>query len=156
MTDLGGGKPPETQTATSQTDLILYPRRWLAAGVMIGAATMDLIDLTIVNVALPTIHSDLRATGTELEWVVSAYMLAFAATLIIAGSFGDVLGRKRVFVGGIAVFGLASLAAAVAHAPGQLIAARVVQGVAAAAMLPQLFGTFRAMFTHDERGKALG
>src|SRR3989442_14583152 len=105
-----------------------YPRRWLAAIVMIGAAMMDLIDITVVNVALPTIRDDLGASGTQLEWVVSAYMLAFAAMLIVAGSFGDLLGRKRVFVGGIVVFGLASLAAGISQTPGELIAARVVQG----------------------------
>jgi EmrB/QacA subfamily drug resistance transporter len=133
-----------------------YPRRWLAAVVMIAAAMMDLIDITVVNVALPTIRSDLGASGTQLEWVVSAYMLAFAAALIVAGSFGDLLGRKRIFCGGIAVFGLASLAAGLAQTPGQLIAARVVQGTAAAAMIPQLLGTFRAMFSGEERGKAFG
>src|SRR3954466_12899470 len=98
-----------------------YPRRWLAAAVMIGAATMDLIDLTIVNVALPTIRADLGASGTQLEWVISAYMLAFAAGLIVAGSFGDLLGRKRIFCAGIAIFGLASLAAGLAQSPDQLI-----------------------------------
>src|SRR6266516_6694431 len=87
------------------------PRRWLAAVVMIGAALMDMIDITVVNVALPTIRRDLGASGTQLEWVVSAYMLAFAATLITAGSFGDLLGRKRVFLAGIVLFGLASLGA---------------------------------------------
>ena len=133
-----------------------YPGRWIAAVVMIGAAMMDLIDITVVNVALPTIRSDLGASGTQLEWVVSAYMLAFAATLIVAGSFGDLLGRKRLFCGGIALFGLASLAAGLAQTPGALIAARVVQGAAAAAMIPQLLGTFRAMFSGEERGKAFG
>ena len=133
-----------------------YPRRWLAAVVMIGAAMMDLIDLTVVNVALPTIQADLGASGTELEWVVSAYMLAFAAGLIVAGSFGDLLGRKRIFLGGIAVFGLASLGAGLAQSPGELIAARVVQGVAAAAMIPQLLATFRVIFSGEERGKAFG
>jgi EmrB/QacA subfamily drug resistance transporter len=133
-----------------------YPRRWLAAAAMIGAATMDLIDITIVNVALPTIRSDLDTSGTQLQWVVSAYMLAFAAALIVAGSFGDVLGRKRIFVAGVAAFGLASLAAGLAQSPGALIAARVVQGAAAASMLPQLLGTFRSMFADDERGRALG
>ena len=77
---------------------------------MIAAATMDLIDLTIVNVALPTIRTDLGASGTQLEWVISAYMLAFAAALIVSGSFGDLLGHKRIFIAGIATFGLASLA----------------------------------------------
>jgi EmrB/QacA subfamily drug resistance transporter len=131
-------------------------RRWLAAAVMIGAATMDLIDLTIVNVALPTIRTDLGASGTELEWVISAYMLAFAASLIVAGSFGDLLGRRRIFCAGIATFGLASLAAGLAQSPEQLIAARVVQGVAAAAMIPQLLATFRSIFDGEERGKAFG
>jgi EmrB/QacA subfamily drug resistance transporter len=123
---------------------------------MIVAVTMDLIDLTIVNVALPTIRADLNASPSQLEWVISAYMLSFAALLIVAGSFGDQLGRKRIFLGGIAVFGAASLAAGLAQNPDQLIAARVVQGGAAAAMVPQLLATFRAIFGHEERGKAFG
>ena len=89
-----------------------YPRRWLAAIVMIVGALMDMIDVTIVNVALPTIRRDLHASATQLEWVVSGYMLAFGAALIIAGNLGDLLGRKRVFLFGVAMFGLASLAAA--------------------------------------------
>jgi EmrB/QacA subfamily drug resistance transporter len=133
-----------------------YPRRWLAAVVMVGAVLMDMIDITIVNVALPTIGRDLAATGTQLEWVVSAYMLAFAAVLITAGSFGDLLGRKRIFCGGIAVFGIASLAAGLAQDPSQLIAARVVQGAAAASMVPQLLATFRVIFSGAERGQAFG
>src|SRR5436190_1615419 len=141
-------------TATHTPRTRHHPRRWLAAAVMIGAATMDLIDITVVNVALPTIRADLGASGTELEWIVSAYMLAFAALLIVSGSFGDLLGRKRIFLGGIAVFGLASLAAGLAQSPGELIAARVVQGTAAAAMIPQLLATFRAIFDGEERGKA--
>lgn len=123
---------------------------------MVGAVLMDMIDITIVNVALPTIGRDLDASGTELEWVVSAYMLAFAAVLITAGTFGDLLGRKRIFCAGIAAFGLASLAACAAQDPGQLIAARVVQGAAAAAMVPQLLGTYRVIFDRAERGKAFG
>ena len=144
----------EAATAAVGNGPRAYPRRWLAAAVMMGAATMDLIDLTIVNVALPTIRADLGASGTQLEWVISAYMLAFAAALIVAGSFGDLFGRKRLFCGGIAVFGLASLAAGLSQSPDQLIGARVVQGVAAAAMIPQLLGTFRAIFDGEERGKA--
>src|SRR5690348_12474525 len=131
-------------------------RRWLAAVVMIAAVAMDLIDVTIVNVALPTIRADLGASASQLEWVISAYMLSFAALLIVAGSFGDLLGRKRVFLAGIAVFGAASLVAGLAQTPGELIAARVAQGAAAAAMVPQLLATFRAVFTHEERGTAFG
>ena len=131
-----------------------YPRRWLAAIVMIVGALMDMIDVTIVNVALPTIRGDLHASATQLEWVVSAYMLAFAAALIIAGNLGDLFGRKRVFLTGVAVFGLASLAAGLSQSGAELIAARVVQGTAAAAMAPQVLATFRAMFSGAERGKA--
>ena len=133
-----------------------YPGRWLAAGAMMAALLMDMIDVTIVNVALPTIRRDLAASAAQLEWVVSAYMLAFAAVLITAGSLGDLFGRKRLFLIGITVFGLASLGAGLAQAPGQLIAARVVQGAAAAVMTPQLLATFRTMFSGRERGQAFG
>jgi EmrB/QacA subfamily drug resistance transporter len=133
-----------------------YPRRWLAAIVMIVGALMDMIDVTIVNVALPTIRRDVHASATQLEWVVSGYMLAFAAALIIAGNLGDRFGRKRVFLTGAAVFGLASLAAGISGSGAELIAARVVQGIAAAAMAPQVLATFRAIFPSSERGKAFG
>jgi EmrB/QacA subfamily drug resistance transporter len=131
-----------------------YPGRWLAAIVMIAGALMDMIDVTIVNVTLPTIRRDLHASATQLEWVVSGYMLAFAAALIIAGNLGDRFGRKRVFLAGVAVFGLASLAAGISGSGAELITARVVQGAAAAAMAPQVLATFRAIFAGAERGRA--
>ncbi len=133
-----------------------YPRRWLAAIVMIVGALMDMIDVTIVNVALPSIRRDLHASATELEWVVSGYMLAFAAALIIAGNLGDLFGRKRLFLSGAALFGLASLGAGLSASGAELIAARVVQGAAAAAMAPQVLATFRVIFAGEERGKAFG
>ncbi len=146
----------ELSTTRDTSPMYAASRRWLAAVVMVGAVLMDMIDVTIVNVALPTIQRDLGASGTQLEWVVSAYMLAFAATLIVAGSFGDLLGRKRVFLIGIAVFGAASLAAGLAQSPAALIVARVVQGAAAAAMVPQVLATFRSIFVGKERGQAFG
>jgi MFS family permease len=108
-----------TTTTLSQetTGPAPYPRRWAAAIVMMTAALMDLIDGTIVNVALPTIRRDLHASGPSLEWVVSAYLLAFAATLITAGRVGDLVGRKRLFLAGVATFGLASLACGLAATP---------------------------------------
>jgi EmrB/QacA subfamily drug resistance transporter len=124
--------------------------------VLIIGALMDMIDLTIVNVALPTIRQDLHASATQLEWVVSGYMLAFAGGLIIAGSLGDLLGRKRVFLAGVALFGAASLGAGLAQSAGDLIAFRVIQGAAAAAMAPQVLATFRTMFGPKERGQAFG
>ena len=133
-----------------------YPRRWLAAIVLIVGALMDMIDVTIVNVALPSIQRDLHASATQLEWVVSGYMLAFAAALIIAGNLGDKFGRKRLFLSGAALFGLASLAAGLSGSGAELITARVVQGAAAAAMAPQVLATFRVIFGRAERGKAFG
>jgi EmrB/QacA subfamily drug resistance transporter len=145
-----------TAAALVQSRAVAHPRRWLAAAVMMVAALMDMIDVTIVNVALPTVRADLGASPTQLEWVISAYMLAFAAVLITAGSFGDVFGRRRLFLIGIAAFGGASLCAGLAQTPGQLIAARLVQGAAAGAMMPQLLATFRAIFSGEERAKAFG
>jgi EmrB/QacA subfamily drug resistance transporter len=130
--------------------------RWLAAAVLVVGALMDMIDLTIVNVALPTIRRDLHASATQLEWVVSAYMLAFAAALIIAGSLGDLFGRKRIFLLGAGLFGVASVGAGLSQSPAQLIACRAVQGLAAAAMAPQVLATFRTMFAARERGQAFG
>ncbi|MDR2985941.1 MAG: MFS transporter [Nocardiopsaceae bacterium] len=142
--------------ADRPTPTASYRWRWAAAIAMIIGALMDMIDITIVNVALPTVRRDLGATATQLEWVVSGYMLAFAAALIIAGNLGDLLGRKRVFLAGAGLFGVASLFAGLAATAPELIAARIVQGVAAAAMAPQVLATFREIFAGGERGKAFG
>ena len=151
-----GDHATPADTGQADTGQAGYPRRWLAAIVLIVGALMDMIDVTIVNVALPSIQRDLHASATQLEWVVSGYMLAFAATLIIAGNLGDKFGRKRLFLSGAALFGLASLAAGLSGSGAELIAARVVQGAAAAAMAPQVLATFRVIFGRAERGKAFG
>ncbi|MFE0698594.1 MFS transporter [Streptomyces sp. NPDC058872] len=132
------------------------PHRWAAAVVMMVAALMDLVDVTIVNVALPSLGRDLGASESTLQWTVSAYLLGFAATLVVAGRLGDRYGRKALFLAGTAGFGLASLACGLAQTPGQLIAARAVQGVAAAVLMPQVLGSFHSLFTGEERGKVFG
>jgi EmrB/QacA subfamily drug resistance transporter len=131
-------------------------RTWVAAVVLMVAALMDLLDGTVVNVALPTIRTDLGAGATALEWVVSGYMLAFAATLVTAGRLGDLYGRRRLFLVGVASFGVASLLSGLAQTPGQLVAARILQGVAAALVAPQVLASFRAMFTGPQRVSAFG
>jgi EmrB/QacA subfamily drug resistance transporter len=145
---------PATSASPPASTSVLNPRRWLVAVVMMVAALMDLLDGTVVNVALPTIERDLHASGDQLAWVVSAYLLAFAASLITAGQLGDRFGRRRLFLIGTAAFGAASLASAVAQTPGQLIAFRVIQGAAAATVAPQVLATFRVIFPAEERGKA--
>jgi EmrB/QacA subfamily drug resistance transporter len=121
---------------------------------MILAALLDLIDGSIVNTALPSIGKGLKATPADLQWTVSAYMLGFAATLIIAGHLGDRYGRKRLFLLGVTAFALTSLASALATSAGVLVASRGLQGVAAAVIMPQILASFRTMFDGEERGKA--
>ncbi|WP_327356828.1 MFS transporter [Streptomyces sp. NBC_01304] len=133
-----------------------HPRRWAAAVVMMIAALMDLLDVTIVNVAIPSIGRDLHASEGALQWLVSAYLLGFGATLIISGHLGDRYGRKVLFLAGTAGFGLASLACGIAQSPGQLVTARAVQGVMAALLMPQVIGSFRTLFQGKERGAAFG
>ncbi|MFI6626153.1 MFS transporter [Streptomyces sp. NPDC050528] len=131
-----------------------YPKRWAAAFVMILAALLDMIDGSIVNTALPSIGKGLKATPADLQWTVSAYMLGFAATLIIAGHLGDRYGRKKLFLAGVTAFALTSLASALATSAGMLVASRGLQGVAAAVIMPQILASFRTMFDGEERGKA--
>ncbi|POX52142.1 MFS transporter [Streptomyces sp. Ru71] len=133
-----------------------HPHRWAAAVVMMTAALMDLLDVTIVNVAVPSIGRDLHASASDLQWLISAYLLGFGATLIVSGHLGDRYGRRGLFLTGTAGFGLASLACGIAQSPGQLIAARAVQGVLAAVLVPQVIGSFRTLFTGRERGAAFG
>ena len=130
-----------------------YPKRWAAAIIMIVAALMDMIDGSIVNTALPSIGRGLHTDPAGLEWTVSAYLLGFACTLIIAGHLGDRYGRKKLFLSGTVSFAAASLASAAAVSPGMLIGARAVQGVAAAVLLPQVLASLRTMFDERERGK---
>ncbi len=143
-------------TASAPTAAQPYPRRWAAAVVMMIAALMDLLDTTIVNVAIPSIGTDLHATPSELQWTVSAYLLGFAASLIVSGHLGDRYGRRVLFLTGTAGFGAASLACGTAQTAGQLIAARAVQGVFAAVLIPQVIGSFRTLFQGRERGAVFG
>lgn len=145
-----------TLTTSPPTAAEPHPRRWAAAAVMMIAALMDLLDVTIVNVAIPSVGRDLHASASELQWLVSAYLLGFAATLIVSGHLGDRFGRRALFLAGTAGFGLASLGCGLAQSPGQLIAARAVQGVLAAVLVPQVLGSFRTLFRGKERGAAFG
>jgi len=128
--------------------------RWLAFGAVLAAAVMDLMDTTITQVAGPAIRRDLGGSDALLEWVTAAYTLAMGVGLLTGGRLGDLLGRKRMVLIGIAGFTTASVACAVAATPGELIAARAAQGLLAAAMLPQVFGLIRDLFAAPEMGKA--
>ncbi|MEV6170327.1 MFS transporter [Streptomyces sp. NPDC051954] len=123
--------------------------------VLLGAA-LPLIDFFIVNVALPTIGRDLAASESVLELVVSGYGVAYAVLLVLGGRLGDLFGRRRLFLGGMAAFGLTSLACGLAPTAWTLVAARVAQGMASAAMLPQVLATIQAATSGPRRAKAMG
>jgi EmrB/QacA subfamily drug resistance transporter len=131
--------------------------RWRAFSLLAVAAFMTVMDLTIVNTALPTIGRKLHFSQSSLLWVVTAYGLAYGGFLLLGGRAADLLGRRRMIVVGLAVFTAASLGASLAGSEGVLIAMRAVQGLGAAVFLPAALSTVRNMFTEGaERNKALG
>jgi EmrB/QacA subfamily drug resistance transporter len=137
------GTPPVTGRTAALISLLL-------------ASTMELIDVTIVNVALPTIERDTGATGAQLQWMVAAYPLAFAVALITGSRLGDAFGRKRLFLLGLGGFTLMSAGCGLAPDAEWLVAFRALQGVAAAAMIPQVMSSIQVMYPPAERAGAMG
>jgi EmrB/QacA subfamily drug resistance transporter len=131
-------------------------RRWWTLGAMCFALFMIMLDNTVVNVALPSIQNDLRASLSSLEWTVNAYTLTFAVLLVTGGRLGDILGRRRMFLFGVVVFALSSAAIGVAPDQAWLVAGRAVQGVGAAFMMPATLSIITVAFPPEERGKAIG
>ncbi|HTU77235.1 MAG TPA: MFS transporter, partial [Solirubrobacteraceae bacterium] len=131
--------------------------RWRAFVLLAVSFLMTVIDLTIVNVSLPTIGRDLRFGATSLQWVVTAYALMFGGFMLLGGRAADLLGRRRILMVGLSLFTAASLAAAQSTGEASLIAARAVQGLGAALMLPAALSIVMNMFAEGaERNKALG
>src|SRR3954468_1312405 len=131
--------------------------RWVARVVPCAGFLMIILDQTIVNVALPSIQSDLGFSQSSLAWVVNAYLIAFGGLLLLAGRLGDLLGHTRVFLGGLALFTLASLACGAAQTQGMLVAARFVQGIGGALTSAVVLGMIVTMFpTPRDQAKAIG
>ncbi|MFE7074445.1 MFS transporter [Streptomyces sp. NPDC057620] len=131
-------------------------RRWYALAIVMTAAFMDLVDVTIVNIAIPSIQRDAGATFSQIQWITAGYALAFAAGLITGGRLGDIHGRKRLFLIGIGGFTLASALCGFAVNPDMLVASRILQGAMAALMVPQVLSIVHATFPAHERGKVFG
>src|SRR5438552_19153784 len=132
-------------------------RRGLILLALCLAALIINIDITIVNVALPSLVRELGATTTNLQWVVDAYNLVFAALILAAGSLSDRFGRKGVLLAGLVVFATGSFAGSFASTPNQLIAARAFMGIGAAAIFPSTLSLIANVFTErSERAKAIG
>ncbi|HEY6149697.1 MAG TPA: MFS transporter [Gaiellaceae bacterium] len=131
-------------------------RRWWTLGALCFALFMIMLDNTVVNVALPAIQKDLRISTAELEWTVTAYALTFATLLLTGGKLGDLVGRRLIFTIGLVIFTLSSLACGLSGSATELIAARAVQGVGAALMMPSTLSIISATFDVRERGTAIG
>jgi EmrB/QacA subfamily drug resistance transporter len=134
------------------------PMRWKALAVLSVAYLMVVLDIAIVNVALPSIQKELHFTSTEnLQWIVSGYALTFGGFLLLGGRMGDLLGRRRLFMIGLALFSVTSLVAGLSTSSGMLIGARLAQGAAGAILSPSVFSITSVTFQEgSERNKALG
>src|SRR2546425_5108432 len=131
--------------------------RWIALLVLCLGDLMIVVDVSIVNVALPSIADDLGFSETLLAWVVNAYLLTFGGFLLLGGRLGDLFGHRRLFLGGISLFTLASLACGLSGSQGLLIGARAVQGLGGAVVSAVAFSLIMVLFTEPtERAKAMG
>ena len=131
-------------------------RKWLPLMTVCLGTFMLLIDVTIVNVALPDMADDLKTSFSSLQWVVDAYALTLAALVLGTGSIADLVGHRRAYAAGLALFAVSSLACGLAPNSGALIAARAVQGVGAAAMFATTFALLNSNYTGRDRGTAYG
>jgi len=131
------------------------PRRRLALPVLLTGAFLPILDFSVVNLALPAIRSDLAASASEVQFVISAYAATYAVFLITGARLGDLYGRRRMFLVGVAGFTIASVLCGVAWSPAMLVAGRILQGLTATAMAPQVLASIRVLFPPDEQGRAL-
>ncbi|WP_019143877.1 MFS transporter [Aeromicrobium massiliense] len=132
------------------------PRRWRILAVTLVVGFMSLLDVTIVNVAIPSIQSGLDSSASTVQWVVSGYALTFGLTLVAGGRLGDAYGRRRLMLGGLVGFVLASAAVGLAPTAELVIVARLLQGAAAGILTPQSSGLIQELFSGAERGRAFG
>jgi MFS family permease len=139
--------PPVTSSAPD-------PRRWKALAVCLVGGFMVLLDVSIVNVALPSIRDGLGASQSDLQWVVSGYALTFGLLLVPAGRVGDARGRRTMFVVALGLFTLASLGCGLAPTSLVLVIARLVQGLAGGLLTPQISAVIQQLFSGRERGTA--
>jgi EmrB/QacA subfamily drug resistance transporter len=152
MTEPVPGASPRTEPAPRPVN----PKRWRVLAVTQVAGFMSLLDVSIVNVALPSIQRDLGASAGTVQWIVSGYALTFGLALVPAGRLGDTLGRRRMFLIALSAFVLTSAVSGAAPTVGLLIGARLLQGVAGGMLAPQNSGLIQDLFRGPERGRAFG
>jgi len=133
-----------------------YQRRWWTLGVLSLSLVIIGLDNTILNVAIPTLQTELNASASELQWIVDSYVLVFAGTLLTMGALGDRFGRARFLSAGLVLFGLASVYAAFTDTAAELIAARALMGIGGAIIMPATLSIITDVFPREERGRAIG
>jgi MFS family permease len=131
------------------------PRRWLALPVLLTGAFLPILDFNVVNLALPAIRQHLGATSSEVQFVISAYAATYAVFLVTGGRLGDLFGHQRMFLLGVAGFTAASILCGLAWSPPVLVAGRILQGLTATVMAPQVLASIRVLFPAAEQGRAL-
>jgi EmrB/QacA subfamily drug resistance transporter len=146
-----GAQPAPENTATAPEG-----HGWRAVSIVLAGAFMALLDTTIVNVALPSIRTGLHASAASLEWIVSGYALAYGLALVPGGRAGDRFGHKTTFLLGLTIFTLASVGCGISQTQGQIVAARIVQGLGAGLFFPAISATIQHAFTGPARSRAFG
>src|ERR671920_35941 len=151
------GVTANSKEANSMSETTDSRTRWFALYVLCAGDLMIVLDVTIVGVALPSIREDLGFSEESLAWVVNAYLITFGGFLLLGGRFGDLFGHRRLFVAGVALFTLASLACGLATSQAMLVAARAVQGIGGAVVSAVALSLMMTLFTEPaERAKAMG
>ena len=144
------------KSVPSPTDDAIPPRAWLALAVSTIVVFLVVIDISAVNVAFPSIREDFEVSNSQLSWVLSAYNITVGALLMLSGRLADSIGRRKVYLPGVAIFGIGSMLCAVAPAAGWLIAARVVQAIGGAITLAAGFAVMLPEFPPSRRGTPIG
>src|SRR5437764_7421958 len=157
-TDESVTKPRSQSPMSESKELNMTDRtRWFALYVLCAGVLMIVLDVTVVNVALPSIQNDLGFSQAGLAWVVNAYLISFGGLLLLAGRFGDILGRKRIFIYGLTLFTAASALCGFYNSQGLLVGARFVQGIGGAMTSAVILGMIVTMFQEPrEQAKAIG
>src|SRR5215831_428964 len=159
----GDGQAPEASMQVEAAQRTMAPAdkaagdpgRWLALPILLIGAFLPVLDFNVVNLALPAIRQNLGASSSEVEFIISAYAATYAVFLITGGRLGDLFGSKRMFMLGVTGFTLTSLLCGIAWSPSVLIAGRILQGLTATAMAPQVLASIRVLFPASEQGRAL-
>ena len=133
-----------------------YAKRKWSLGILSVALIIIGLDVTVLNVAIPTLQAELQATAAGLQWIINAYILVFAGVLLTMGALGDRFGRRIAFQAGLVIFGISSVTAGLSETTSQLIVSRAFQGVGGALIMPSTLSVIVDIFPREERAKAIG